>query len=570
MHLLESSSRKFECIPFVHEVSAAIAADFHNVISDVNDKAFVLVTAGPGLTNTVTAIAGAYLESRELLVVGGQVKSENLRKPGMRQHGIQEIDGISLVTSICKAVIRVDSPISQNQITRLVKMGRDHRKGPIFIEFCLDAQAIEVMPKNLASELSIADNGDHSQTIYEKDISRILVTLQSSTRPAILIGGDISYQTISTLKSKLQELKIPIFTTWNAADRIPSNWENFFGRPNTWGMRYSNILIQQCDLLLAIGTRLSLQQTGFNTQEFIPKGKIIHVYCDKEEFQREIPRIAERIEADSNIFLPDLVNKIVESKLDFSEWINFCNKVKKELPLNETSNSNHTGYFNPYDFYLELSKSLKDGDTLIPSSSGGAETVAMQTFEQAEGVRLITSASLASMGYGLAGAIGAAISSKQRTILVEGDGGFAQNIQELGTIERQQLNIKIFIFCNEGYASIRMTQKNYFNGHYVGCDRESGLGLPNWRILFSSYNIDCTDLNPSIPLSLQLGNEFYIQGPHAYLVPIHPDQTYYPKISSSIQENGAMVSSPLHEMFPPLEESKSRKVLMYLNDDRSQ
>lgn len=189
----------------------------------------------------------------------------------------------------------------------------------------------------------------------------------------------------------------------------------------------------------------------------------------------------------------------------------------------------------------------------------------MQTFAQKAGQRVVTNKGLASMGYGLSGSIGAAFASAgRRTILVEGDGGFIQNLQELGTIAANRLNLKIFIFDDNGYASIRMTQKNYFGGSYVGCDTSTGLGIPRWEPLFAAYDIPVQRLKPGFHTDPQFLEAFDAPGPAAFLVHIDPEQTYFPKITSRITASGSMESNPLHLMTPDLDEATAIKVFRYL------
>jgi acetolactate synthase-1/2/3 large subunit len=337
---------------------------------------------------------------------------------------------------------------------------------------------------------------------------------------------------------------------------------NYAGRPNTWGQRASNLILQQSDLVLALGTRLGLQQTGFNWREFVPLGDVIQVDIDPAELAKPNPRKAAAIEADANSFLDSLLNHCLG---DHSQWLAFSQEVRARLPSSEACNKTPDEFLNPYDLAADLSKICSSTDHIVPCSSGGAFTVMMQAFELRFGQTMITDKGLASMGYGLSGAIGVAIADPaHRTVLVEGDGGFTQNLQELATVAVNKLNLKIFIFCNEGYASIRMTQKNYFDGAYVGCDVTSGLGFPDWSLLCKAYGIP----------SLQLGREWFRDqkftelweddGPAMFLVPLYPEQSYFPKISSRISANGGMESNPLHLMSPELPPDTSAFALKYM------
>jgi acetolactate synthase-1/2/3 large subunit len=251
---------------------------------------------------------------------------------------------------------------------------------------------------------------------------------------------------------------------------------------------------------------------------------------------------------------------------DLSEWINFGKKVKNSLPLMDPSNKTSKGFVDPYLFINELSKILDPNDIIIPCSSGGAFTTTMHSFMQKAGQKVVSNKGLASMGYGLSGAIGAAFANPgKRVILIEGDGGFAQNIQELGTVRASNLPIKIFIYSNEGYASIKMTQLNYFEGSYIGCDVSTGLGMPtDWFKIFEAYSLKSMFLNPENLFSAETLNLLNSSEPVVFILPIDPDQTYFPKITSKVLENGQMESNPLHLMSPPLNKEHEQSLLRYL------
>jgi acetolactate synthase-1/2/3 large subunit len=313
-------------------------------------------------------------------------------------------------------------------------------------------------------------------------------------------------------------------------------------------------LIQQADVVVAVGTRLGLQQSGFNWQEFVAQGKIIHVDIDETELQKGHPNTALAVHADANDFVEQLLSGIGSiKKNDWQAWVSEGAKLRALLPLSEAVNGYYDGFANPFDFALELSKICSETDQVIPCSSGGAFTVMMQAFNQKHGQTVITDKGLASMGYGLAGAIGAALAHRERrTVLVEGDGGFAQNLQELATVDVQSLNLKIFIFSNEGYASIRMTQRNYFDGAYLGCDTNTGLGFPDWSLLAKAFGIKSVVLTSGDLKFSGFAEAWSDSEPCLFVVPVHPEQTYFPKITSQVTESGGMVSAPLHRMTPEL------------------
>lgn len=570
MHLLNSVRTRMTCIPVVHEVAAGIAAEYFNEVSGNSaNRAIALVTAGPGVTNVVTAVAGAYAESRELLVVGGQVKSSDLAGPQLRQRGIQEVDGMALLSPLCVAVMQITTPRSRSEIEAVVRRGSSHRKGPVYVEFCLDAQAAAPVEDTRQS-----DPGSGDRTVPESSEAAAVIAecLEQAQRPVLLIGGGVSRSTARDHREALAASGIPIVTTWNGADRVDSNAGNYWGRPNTWGMRHSNILLQQADLVVALGTRLGLQQTGFNWKSFAPLAKVVQVDLDRAELEKGHPRVDFSLVADADEVLPAVCAAAQGTGAAWEAWLEFGEEVTRLVPTIDPSNTHAPGFVDPFEFGSLLSDVCGPTDIVIPSSSGGGYTSIMQTFRQHGEQILVSDKGMASMGYGLSGAIGAAIGRPDsRVILVEGDGGFAQNLQELGTVRAQNLNLKVFIYCNQGYASIRMTQRNYFGGAYVGCDTETGLGIPDWPLLCAAYSIPCVQVDASDPFAGDAGAALASQGPAVFLVPIDPEQTYFPKITSRVTTSGGMESNPLHLMSPALESSLEQHVMKYLPESlRSQ
>jgi acetolactate synthase-1/2/3 large subunit len=562
MHLLDSARKLFKCIPVINEVAAGIAAEYFNQTNPNGKRAFALVTAGPGITNIVTAMAGAFLESRELLVIGGQVKTQDLKPMNIRQRGIQEIDGVKLVESITVSSTRIDSPIEFESIQKLLVAGV--KPGPVFIEIPLDVQGSEVdfkRPKILAKAAVTFDKELRSQFI-----DRMLAEIKKSSRPVLLLGGGISRNSANLILSRLTESGIPVMTTWNGMDRYGTDQANFWGRPNTWGQRSSNILIQQADVIIALGTRLGLQQTGFAWKEFAPLAKIFQVDLDPGELEKGHPVLYSSLADDADLVLREFMELFDPSSCSFHNWLKFGESVLEHFPHNERSNHTSPGFISPYSFIESLSKTMSKDSVFIPCSSGGAFTVSMQAFNVKFGQKIVTNKGLASMGYGLSGAIGAAESTGLLTVLVEGDGGFAQNLQELGTAMQGKLNLKMFIFSNSGYASIRMTQKNYFDGAYLGCDVETGLGLPELRLIAEAYKLPFTLMSDLETLDKDIQEVCERVGPELIEVRIDPEQTYYPKITSRILSNGAMESNPLHLMTPDLSPEEINQFLPYLSD----
>lgn len=561
MHLVESLSRKLDCRAVIHEVAAGIAAEYFNETAGGN-KALALVTAGPGMTNIVTAMAGAYLESRELLVIGGQVKTADLAQGKLRQNGIQEIDGVSIAKPLSVKSECMLEPWNKQTFADFISFSENGRKGPVFLEMPLDIQAKNT---DYANVVNVSSTNQLAK-IDETSLTSIIEKIKQAQRPMIMIGGGVDRATAKMIQKALSLTSIPVVTTWNGIDRIGSEHPNYVGRPNTWGQRSANILMQQADLLIAVGTRLGMQQTGFNWQAFVPVGRVIQVDVAQAELDKGHPYIESGYAVDAN----DFIVRLLANQLgEYSEWLAFCKKVRSMLPLvEESSNSKNDAFVSPHKLVEKISNLCTADDVVIPCSSGSAFTIMMQVFEQKFGQKIVTNKGLASMGYGLSGAIGASIANpNKRTILVEGDGGFAQNLQEIGTAMINKCNLKMFIFDDAGYASIRMTQRSYFGGKYVGCDTSTGLGLPHWETLFSAWGVQAVRLDAQAFMTSSYVDAFNSDDPVAFIVSIDPDQTYFPKITSRVAEDGGMVSNPLHFMTPALESPIKEQVFKYIKVD---
>jgi acetolactate synthase-1/2/3 large subunit len=561
MHLLDSVRSRMTCVPVVHEVAAGIAAEYFNETAS-KAKAFALVTAGPGLTNIITAMAGAWLEHRDLLVIGGQVKSTDLATSGLRQRGIQEIVGTRIAHPVTKLSVQFTTPANESEFKSAVQLGSTPRKGPIFIEVCLDVQGAPPLTAELNPTTSSSRQG-RSDSDVEAAVKRIQELLQASQRPVLALGAGVHRQLSRQLAPDLEALELPIVTTWHGADRISSRSPNYCGRFETWGQRAANLIINQADAVFFFGARLGLQETGFNWEEFAKSARVVQVEIDEAELSKGHPHVDVKICGDANHILP----KVIESDIPkFEPWLKYCRDICDLLPLNDSLNETAEGFVSPYDFYLDLSQVSGCEDIWIPSSSGGANSVAIQALRQWGNQLVICDNGLASMGYGLSGAIGAAFSAHDKRIwLIEGDGGFAQNLQELATVAVNNLNIKLFIFANNGYGSIRTTQRNYFGGAYLGCDTNTGLGFPNWKLLADAYGIAYRQFPESGFSDEEFTNTLLQHGPIFVEVPIDPNQTYWPKITSFVTPEGSMKSNPLYDMTPKLPHHIHKQVTRYLN-----
>lgn len=567
MHLIDGFRHQFQCIPVVHEVAAGIAAEHFNECT-TSGKAFALVTTGPGLTNIVTAIAACFVEHRELLVIAGQVKTTDLKSPQTRQLGMQEIDGVSLCQSITVQSERLLQPVSKQHFTRLCRLAEGPHPGPVLIEVCLDVQGAVVNRQQLELEpggpqVSDVDPESVSRGVHFFDLLRAAVS--RSQRPVLVLGGLLTRRAAWAALDNLEQLNIPVVTTTSAIDRLPSSHPVNCGRVGTHGAhRSANLILAQSDLVVVVGAQLDLQQTGFNVENYAPNAELFQVFPCDHELNKGLPKLAAGLNA-----VPDTAFEAVRACLSPSAspaWSDYARSIRALLPVPEPANTAAPGFMLSFNFLQNLSLAARPTDLLALSSSGGSFTGALQMYHVHRGQYASVSAAAASMGYGLVTAVGMSFAQPgQRVILVEGDGGFCQNLQELALVRRHNLPVKIFILYNEGYASIRATQRKFFNGAYVGCDTATGLGFPDWIPLFQAFNIPCRYLNASddtvATLSQLLGQT---EGPEAWIVPVDPDQTNWPAVASKMLPDGRMASRPIYDLLPPLSPEIHAQVTKYL------
>ena len=455
------------------------------------------------------------------------------------------------------------APISRARFQSLARLAQGPHPGPVVIEVCLDVQGAAVDPESLNNETDLASSLEI--TPQDDDIAQIEKLLNGAHRPLVLIGGLVTREAAWKALPVFERLGLPVATTTSAIDRIPTSSPVFAGRPGTWGgQRAGNLVLAQADVVLAFGVQLDLQQTGFNYLEYAPQSKLVHVFPSQTELDRIGPPAYMKVLASPDAALAALL-PVLRWK-DEDAWGDYVREIRALVPSLEQANTSSPEFINSFLFLKSLSRATQPSDLLALCSSGGTFTGALQNYEVASGQIATTSAAHASMGYGLATAIGAAFADRcRRVVLTEGEGGFSQNIQELAIIKRFSLPIKIFLLENAGYASIRATQKKFFNGAYLGCDPETGLGFPDWERLFGAYDIPCRFLHKDEAgeddLRELLANR---PGPEAWIVRVDPNQPNWPAVSTVLSTDGSLTSSPLYDMLPKLPDDVLTRVVRYL------
>src|SRR3989338_3084989 len=521
MHLVDSLGKsKLDAICCNHEQAAAIAAEGYARIK--NDIGVVLVTTGPGGTNAITGVAGAWLDSIPMLVISGQVKMDNIapRKngvPQVRAIGFQELNVIDIVKPITKYTVTVENPDDiKYEIEKAIYLAKSGRPGPVWIEIPLDIQAANVDTKKLKKFTPAPQSEFDTPRI---PIKLVVEKLKQSKRPLMLVGNGIRLAGGEKALWKLiEKLKINVATTiFTSDDLVTYEYPHYLGRQGMPGNETANWAVDNCDLLLVVGDRLQLTQTSYDYKNFATQALKIMVDIDESELHKKTLNIDIPIQADAKEFLELLV------KQDFK--INQWRVAPKKI--NADNYKPGKNFVNVYKFLEALGKYSKKG-LHVATSDGMASVAPHQTLNIVRGQRFITNAGLGHMGSGLPMAIGACIATNKKQVLcMEGDGSIMLNIQELQTMIYHRLPIKLFIYNNNGYFSIRNTHKSYFNKIFAA-DPESGVSFPNFESVIKGWGLEYVKISTDEEIE-KLNKIMKSSSPVVCELMIDPNQPMLPK-----------------------------------------
>jgi len=553
MHLDDSLGRckNLEYTCFLHEQALAIAAEAYGQFT--NFPGVAVVTSGPGSTNTITAVAAAYIDSTPCVFISGQAKRLDLKgNSGVRQMGSQEVDIVSMVSCITKYAVTVLDPNEiRYHLEKAWSLATSGRMGPVWLDLPLDVQAALIDETKLQGFSS-----EYKELISQAylPMAEIIKLLNNAKRPLILVGNGIKLAGAEeTLLIFAEKNQIPILLTWKTVDLLDYNHPLNFGSPGIMGSRFANFIVQNCDLLFILGSRLDSSITAFNSAEFGKHAKKIMVDIDEAEI-RKISSIDIPVVSDIAEFLRSLCGRQTEiQSQDRNKWLSYCRRLKEQYPVVLDEYRNSSDNINLYFFTEIIFEQLNQNDIIAPESSGAAGEVTYQAICIKKGQKVKNAAGLGSMGFGLPYSIGACIASnRKRTILINGDGAFQLNLQELETVARLKLPIKMFIFENKGYGSIMATQRNMFNGFYVGSEPNSGLTLPDLCAIASAYGIRYERAMNHKELKKVITRT--LEGDDPVLCSIKVSQTHVtaPRVQAMKLPDGGMISKPLEDMWPYL------------------
>jgi acetolactate synthase I/II/III large subunit len=565
MHLNDALARCRD-LTFVcnhHEQASAIAAENYSKATD--NLGVALVTTGPGGTNAITGVVGAWVDSTPMLVISGQVKrADRMYRPdgtplGVRQRGSQEVDIVSLVRPITKYALTIEDPQSiRYHLEKAAHLARTGRPGPVWIDIPIDVQAAPVEPDSMRG-FDPAESSRRSSDDLVTQVRDAIDRLSRAERPFIFAGNGVRVSGAAAAFEKLVRLlNIPVGLTWMAMDLLDDNDPLFVGRPGTIASRGANFALQNADFVLVIGTRLDPPLMGWDPHQFARGAYKTVVDIDPAELRKLEGAIDNPICADARTFIDHMLQqgRSVPNK-DRTAWLQRCQDWKARYPL-VLPEHRAPGLVSVYHLAEIIGQEAGPNDRVVSGSSGSAIEVFLLAYRARKGRRVFHTAGLGAMGYGIPASIGVCLGSgKRKTICVAGDGGFQLNIQELATIAHLQLPIKFFVLNNQGYASIRATQKNYFGGANIGCDSNTGVSIPDYRKVARAYGLKTaviegqsegqSDLRAAVRRVLRS------RGPVVCDVHVIPDEIKAPRVTSIQRADGSFVSKPLEDLWPFLD-----------------
>ena len=558
MHLNDSIGKsKLNVIYMHHEQACAIAAEAYARV--YKKPALVCVTAGPGAINSLNGVFGAFTDSLPMVIISGQAKTEtsnNFRKiKGLRQLGDQEIDITSMIKKITKSSLyaKNSSTIVKN-IDQIIFDATNLRPGPVWLDVPIDVQSSDIKKYNVFNKKKVKIK---TSKIILKKILILSKLIKRSQKPIIIAGSGIN---ISNTKSELTKFikttNIPIVTAW--AHDTYNNFDKFYmGRQGTIGNRAGNFCVQNSDLVIVLGSRLNIRQISYNYKSFAKSAKIVWVDIDKNEFKKKYVTPYLKINCGLNIFF----NNFIKIKTIYKEkkgWLKWCNYIKKNFTPKTRDYKIYQNRINIYHFINELFSKLNNKNIVV-CADGAATVVPSQIGYLKKDIQLIYNSGCASMGYDLPAAIGVGINSSKKIICLAGDGSIMMNLQELQTIKKMNLNVIIFVLNNDGYLSIKQTQKNFF-GNEFGSSPKSKLSFPNFKKISNSFGIKNYTINLK-NYKKKISKILNKKGPILCEIKLDTKQEFEPKLKSKFF-NGKIITPELDDMYPFLD----RKIFKNINE----
>ena len=566
MHLNHSFGHheKIKCLYNHHEQAAAMAAEGYARVK--GKPAVCCVTSGPGATNAITGVVGAYQDSIPMLVISGQVKT-SLSLPAAREAGVslrtiggQEFDIVPVAREgMVKYAVSVREVTQiRYELEKALSLALSGRLGPVWLDVPIDIQGSFVETDML---IGYEEQNLPIQAVNVATIKEIIQRVYKAKRPVFYAGNGIRISGGAFLVGKLAEkLQIPVVTCWDSIDLIADSNPYYAGRGGNMGTRSGNFAVQNSDLILAIGARLSVYQVGWNLDSWARDAFIIMNDIDKNELKKPHLRVDLPICADAKDFMEALIEEADDEKSEGREsWIQQTRVWRENYPVVRQEQREEKKRANVYVFIDILSHMLPKGSITVVAN-GSASVVGSQTFFVKEGSRFVMNCAISSMGYGLPAAIGAAVATGRDVVCIEGDGSIMMNLQELQTIVKNRLPLKIIVINNKGYHQIRQTQTNIFHDRLVGVGPDSGdLSFPDFSKLIPAFGLPYYSIHSNNESETCLTTFLSKKGPAFLEVFVSITQNFEPKSATRKLSNGQLISPPLEDMAPFLSRKELKK-----------
>ena len=555
MHLINSfgSSRKMRYWCLHHEQAVAMATEAYGRFTQ--KLGVCVVTCGPGATNTITGLLGAYQDSSPCVFISGQAKRaqtvHNCGINGLRQFGQQEVDIIPIVSSITKYAVMINKPEEiRYHLEKAVYLARNGRPGPVWIDVPLDVQNSEIDENNLKGFVPVPQ----AMRATDAEIRMMADLIQVSRRPVIVAGQGVRIAgACEELKQLVEQYDIPVVNSFLGIDVLDGESKCNIGRIGVKGSRAGNFTLQNADLVIAIGSRLSVSSIGFQPEYFAREAKVVVVDIDEAEHKKNMVRIDQLVLADAKdviVSLATYLKKNSSSMRPFSRWLETANRWKDKFSVFLPQYEDDSQGINYYKFIDLLNANLCK-EMPVVADAGSAFYVTSQAIHLKEDERYVPSGALATMGYTLPAAIGIAVANEGRPVIgITGDGSLQQNIQELVVMRAHHLPVKLFVMNNEGYLSIRTSQRKFFKDNFVAEGPKSGVFFPETSAIAEAYGLNYYKLDTIEKAKALLPKILEDSEPVVIEVMTLPFQEIIPSTASTVRQDGSMVSKPMEDMYP--------------------
>lgn len=553
VHLFEAIARRgyTEIICVHHEQAACMAMQTyyrtHGKLSGA------LLTTGAGSTNGVTGVVSAWADSIPGIIIAGNENSK-FDKPDnpLRMWGVQGYDSVDMVRKVTKYAHRVTAPEQAvYEIQKAAHITLDQRPGPCWIEIPMDYQSSRIDPASSVQFVPPAPVNTVPAKLAAQ-IDSVVDALLAAERPLLWLGHGIRLAGAENqIVPLLDLLGVPALVSWAGIDMVDSSHPLVFGRAGVYGQRAANFILQNCDYLLAIGTRLAIPQVGYDLTELARCARIDVVDIDATEVAKHKARAREMLVCDAAVFMRALIARLTQRVINPKpDWLAHCNDYQDQFPWVGPEHDDKGGFMNSYRFMERLNGFFKK-DQIVVTDMGTALLCGHQVLKMREGQRLITSTGLGEMGYGLPAAIGVSIALERGEVMcLNCDGGMMLNLQEMQTIAHHKLPVKLFIFNNDGYLMIKHTQNALFKTGYVGTDRASGISCPDFTKIAAAFDMPAFQIRHWEECDDTLAKVQAATGPVICEVFMHPEQLFSPKLSLVSKPDGTLVSPPLEDLSP--------------------